>query len=338
MELNCLDNLIGIDGSCNDNTPTSNLNITDLTGISLKSADAAIDETFVSGKELIEKKIQLAKNAVLNRIRGHLAANVEMLSNIENDTIGHYQDNLTVEASEANFYRGIRVRVDRYPDLEFYVNSISLQLDAAVTTNILVFDMITGNQVGTPIPITTTVNGITTVQVNRSYVSNKQKIHLLFVIDAGVANSYDTDIHKGYRRSCVHCCADWSSRFAWFQGARIAIADTKIQDNLTGTDGTFGMSMNYSLNCSFDSFLCNIGNQLAWPILYKAGSELMKELKHSKRLNSIINIYSGSNEELEEEFNEEFELSIKEIMENTVPQNSFCFSCKPRTSWQVVIP
>ncbi len=337
MTLDCLTNLIGIDGSCNDNTPTSGLNITDLTGISLKGADAAIDETFVSGKELIQKKIQLAKNAVLNRLRSHLALNVEALSNVENDTIGHYQDNLTAEASQAGFYRGIRVRVDRWPNLEFYVNTISLQLNAAVTTDILVFDMITGLQVAS-IPITTTVNGITTVEVNRSFITNKQKLHLLFVIDAGVASSFDTNIHRSFRRSCVHCCADWNSQFAWFQGARIAIADPKIENNLTGTDGTFGMSMNYSLNCSLDSFICNMGNQLAWPILYKAGSELMKELKHSRRLNSIINIYSSSNTELEEEFNEEFELSIKEIMENTVPPNDFCFRCRPRTSWKVVIP
>ncbi len=338
MTLDCLNNLIGIDGSCNDNTPTSGLNITDLTGISLKSADAAIGETFVSGKELIQKKIQLAKNAVLNRLRSHLAANVEALSNVENDTIGHYQDNLSVAVADAGFYRGIRLRVDRYPNLEFYVNSISLQLGASITTNILVFDMITGLQVGISIPITTVANDITEVQVNRSYVTNKQKLHLLFVIDSGVANSFDTNIHRSYRRSCIHCHADWSSQFAWFQGARIAIADPKIESNITGTDGTFGMSMNYSLNCSLDSFICNMGNQLAWPILYKAGSELMKELVHSKRLNSIINIYSNSNAELEEDFNTEFEASIKEIMENTVPPNDFCFSCKPRTSWKVVIP
>ncbi len=338
MTLDCLTNLIGIDGTCNDTPPTSGLNITDLTGISLKSADAAIDKTFVSGKELIDNKIQLAKNAVLNRLRGHLAANVEALSNIENDTIGHYEDNLRAEGSEVGFYRGVRVRVDRYPNLEFYVNTISLQLNAVVTTNILVFDLITGLQVGDAIPVTSTVNGIVTVEVNRSYVTNKQKLHLLFVVDAGVAGSFDTSIHRGFRRSCVHCHADWSSRFAWFQGARIAIADQKIQSNLTGTDGTFGMSINYSLNCSLDSFICNMGNQLAWPILYKAGSEIMKELKHSKRLNSIINIYSDSNTELEEEFNTEFELSMKEIMENVVPPNDFCFSCKPRTSWRVVIP
>ncbi len=338
MTLDCLTNLIGIDGSCNDNTPTSGLNITDLTGISLKSADAAIDETFESGKELIQNKIQLAKNAALNRLRSHLALNVEALSNVENDTIGYYQDNLQVEAADANFYRGIRVRVDRYPNLEFYVNTISLQLGAAITTDILVFDMITGQQVGAPIPITTTVNGITTVEVNRSYITNKQKLHLIFVIDAGVANSFDTNIHRSFRRSCVHCFADWSSHFAWFQGARIAIADPKIENNLTGVDGTFGLSMNYSLNCSLDSFICNMGNQLAWPILYKAGSELMKELKHSRRLNSIINIYSSSNAELEEEFNEEYELSIKEIMQNTVPPNDDCFRCRPRTSWKVTIP
>jgi hypothetical protein len=198
--------------------------------------------------------------------------------------------------------------------------------------------MITGLQVGDPIPITTTVNGIHTVEVNRSYVTNRQKLHLLFVVDAGVASSFDTNIHRNFRQSCVHCHDSWNSKFVWFQGARIAIADQHIEDNLTGTDGTFGMSMNYSLNCSLDSFICNMGDQLAWSILYKAGSELMKELKHSKRLNSIINIYSGSNAELEEDFNAEFEASIKEIMENTVPPNDFCFRCKPRTSWQVVIP
>lgn len=338
MTLDCIDNLIGIDGSCNDNTPTSGLNITDLTGISLKSADAAIDKSFLSGKQLIEKKIQLAKNAILNRLRAYLAQNVEILSSVENDTIGHYEDNLKSVAADAGFYRGIRVRIDRYPYLSFYVNTISLQLSSAVTTNIRVFDMITGLQVGADIPITTVANDITTVQVNREYLSNRQRLHMIFVVDAGVSGSYETNIHRAYYPKCVHCRQSWDSRYAIFQGARIATGDAKIQDNLVGVDGTFGMSLNYSLNCALDSLICNIANQLAWPILYKSGSELMKEMKHSTRLNSIINIYADDISELEEEFNNEFENSIKEIMENFVPPNDFCFKCNPRTKWSVKIP
>jgi hypothetical protein len=338
MTLDCLDNLIGIDGSCNDNTPFSGLNITDLTGISLKSADAAIDKTFVSGKSLIEKKIQLAKNAVLNRLRAHLAHNVEALSVLESDTIGHYKDNLPVEALEAGFYRGIRVRVDRYPYLSFFVNTISLQFANSVSTNIRVFDLISGLQVGANIPITTVANEITTVQVNRDYLPNKQKLHLIFVVDAGVSNAYETNIHRSYYRRCAHCYECWDSRYVWFQGAKIATGAAKIQDNLVGVNGTFGMSMNYNLSCSLDAHICNMGNQLAWSILYKAGSELMKEMKHSTRLNSIINIYSSDIAELEKEFNDEFENSIKEVMENAVPPNDFCFKCNPITQWQVKIP
>lgn len=336
MTLDCLDNLIGIDGTCNDVDSTSGLNITDLPNISLNIADKGISENFLSGKQLIEKKIQFAKNTVLNRIRAYLLPKVRINSNLENDTIGHYTDNLKIETLEANKYKGIEVTIDSNPNLEFYINSISFQTKTAITTNILIFDLITGNQLDA-FPITTTVNNITTIQVNKGYKSNKQRLHIIVVVDSGLSDVYQTSIHRNFLSTCSTCTQFWNNSYIRFNGIEIPQASQKISSNLKGINGTNGLSINYSLNCSLDAYICNIGNLLAWPVLHKAGAEIMRELIYSKRLNTIVTVFNKDNEALREEFEGEFEASIKEVMENIVVPNDICFSCNPRTQWKTDI-
>jgi hypothetical protein len=155
--MNCLDNVIGIDRKCTPVTPSSGLYIQDLPGISLKIANAAIDEETVSGISLIEEKISFAQNAILAQLRNSLANKVRVKSIIENDTIGYYQNNLQPIPLEAGKYKGIKASINNYPHLDFFIGKIYLQLNAVVTTNILIIDLMTGEILDT-LPITTTAN------------------------------------------------------------------------------------------------------------------------------------------------------------------------------------
>jgi hypothetical protein len=320
--MNCLDNVIGIDRKCTPVTPSSGLYIQDLPGISLKIANAAIDEETVSGISLIEEKISFAQNAILAQLRNSLANKVRVKSIIENDTIGYYQNNLQPIPLEAGKYKGIKASINNYPHLDFFIGKIYLQLNAVVTTNTL--------------PITTTANIPTAVIVNKSYSAKRQKQALLICIDSEVAGSYKTNVTASKCSSCSD--SGYSNKYISFSGSQISKVSQKIESNLESNNGTNGLSIEYSLNCSLENFLCTMGNQLAWALLHKVGSELMRELKYSRRLNSIVVLDREDNEKMLEDFEAEYMASMSAIINNIKVPNDICFECNSRIRQTTVIP
>jgi hypothetical protein len=81
-----------------------------------------------------------------------------------------------------------------------------------------------------------------------------------------------------------------------------------------------------------------MGNQIAWPLLHKVGSELMKELAASRRLNSIINIDKGTNELLQKEYEDEYMASMSALLNNMKVPNDICFNCNSKVRKAVAIP
>jgi hypothetical protein len=333
--MNCLDNVIGIDRKCTPVTPSSGLYIQDLPGISLKIANAAIDEETVSGISLIEEKISFAQNAILAQLRNSLANKVRVKSIIENDTIGYYQNNLQPIPLEAGKYKGIKASINNYPHLDFFIGKIYLQLNAVVTTNILIIDLMTGEILDT-LPITTTANIPTAVIVNKSYSAKRQKQALLICIDSEVAGSYKTNVTASKCSSCSD--SGYSNKYISFSGSQISKVSQKIESNLESNNGTNGLSIEYSLNCSLENFLCTMGNQLAWALLHKVGSELMRELKYSRRLNSIVVLDREDNEKMLEDFEAEYMASMSAIINNIKVPNDICFECNSRIRQTTVIP
>lgn len=335
---NCWDNLIGIDRQCADQNPTSGLFVQDLPFIDLKVADAAVTENEEDGIQLIEKKIRYAIDTVISRVRVHLLKNLELVSNLENDTIGFYQDNLQSVALEAGLFKGIRIKIDKTPYLSLDIHSVSLQVDQTKTINVKVFDLLTGLQVGTDIPIAAVANDIITVEINREYISNKQRIDLIVVWDSGEASTFDTSIHRGFNRSCAHCKETWGTDLALFSGIKVLTGASKIENNLTSINGTNGLSLNYTINCSVDSYICNMGLKLAYGVLQKIGAELMRELQYSRRLSSIVTVQSSNIEKLRGEFEDDYNAFMDEFLNNLAPPQDACFHCNSRSGWKVNIP
>jgi hypothetical protein len=333
--MNCLDNVIGIDKKCTPTTPSSGLYIQDLPGITLKVANAAANEETISGIRLIEDKISFAQNALLSHLRMHFANKLNVKSIIENDTIGFYQRDLTSVALEAGKYKGIKARLD-HPNLEFFIGKIFLQLSQAVTTDILIIDLMTGETLDT-LPITTVANVPTSITVNKSYSSNRQRKSLFIGIDSEVSNTFKTIVSSN--SNCSSCGeTGYSNKYISFNGAKVSTGSQKIELNVESNSGTNGLSLEYSLNCSVESFLCGMANQLAWPLLHKVGAELMTELIYSKRLNSIVVLDKTDHKELLAKFEAEYIASMTALIDNIKLPNDICFSCNSKVRKTTMIP
>lgn len=334
--MNCLDNLIGIRKTCSATDPSSGLYINDLPFISLKVADAAVNEETISGVKLLEGIIAFSQNKMLAQIRNHLASKMLINIVIENDTVGYYKSNLTLINSEAEKYKGIKLRIDSYPSLDIFIGKIYLKLSQSITTNIYVIDLMDGIILDT-LPITTVANVPTAIIVNKSYPTNRQRTSLFICIDSSISNTYETNL--GSLKGCSSCSGGgYSNKYISFSGAQLDSALQKIDSNIQSNDGSNGISIEYSLSCSPESFICSMGNQLAWPLLHDVGAEVMRRLKFTTRLNSIVTIHGKDNEELRKEFEIEFMSTMSALLDNIKLPNDICFSCNSKIKKVTQIP
>lgn len=339
--MNCLDNIIGVAEKCTTGTaPVSGLFVNDLPHITISLADAGVNDETESGIKLIENKINFSQRTIAEEIRNFLLPKIKTNSIVENDNVGFYRDDLKAVASEAGQLKGIQLRIDEFPYLKLYVHSITLQLDAAVTTDIKVFDLITDTLLDT-ISITTVADVPTEVIVQKEYLANKQRLNLLFAIDAGVAGTFQTTTSPVSNNDCFDCGRRHHTirnPFVFTKGVKIDDSLQKIQRNLKGIAGTNGLSIHYGLSCHLEPFICNMANVLAWPLLHKVGAELMLELQLSNRLNSIVLIYDETNEFLQQYFDGKYRESMDSILDTIVLPQDMCFTCNQQISTAVHLP
>lgn len=332
--MNCFDDLIGIHRSCNEVAPSSGLYIQDLPGITLSVANSATDGETISGLKMIQSRITHAQNAIVAHARNQLS-DIKLNSIIQNDTIGHYKENLITVPLELGKLKGITVKVNQYPYLEFFLSRVWLKLSTSTATNVLIYDLMTGVLLDT-LPITTVANVPTAIIINKGYFTNKQRLNLFICINSGESNTYESNLYKS---NCSDCNgSDYSNKYISISGGKINTASQKIDSNIETNKGTNGLSLEYSLNCSIESFICNMGNILAWSLLHKVGSEIMKELISSRRLNSVINIDRGTNESLRDEYEAEYMASMTGIMSNLKLPNDICFKCNQNIRRVIAIP
>lgn len=322
--MNCLNNLIGIDKTCATDTPESGMYIQNLPGITLKIADAAVSEEGISGELLIRKKIEHSQDCIVNDLRTFLKDRFNILSVIEENTIGYYKQDQSTTALEAGKLKGFRIQLRERPYLQFNLHRIGLKLAATVSTSVYVYDL-QNNLLLDTIAVSGVAGEIVYVNINKKYLTNRQYLSLFICIDASVAGVYNSTAHEGSGANCRSCRR--GSSLTYIQSGYISSASSKTDANFNGSSTGNGLTIDYSINCSIDNFVCNLSQLLAWPLLFKTGAELMLELKYSRRLNSIVSLDSGTNESMLAYFNEQYEKAMNDLCNNLRLPEDICFKC-----------
>jgi len=335
----CLDNLIGINNQCSTVTPQSGLFMQDLPLISIELANAGVKEES-DGVQLMNDVIDFAEERMLQDFRTFMQPFARQKSIIQNDTIGFYTPDLQPVALEANLYKGLRVELDERPYLSLHVKSVKVLLDTSLTTVVRVFDLLTGVQLSTH-SVTTVANVPTEIFINQTYFTDKQDLHLFFAIDSGLAGTFETNVHSNQLTNaggCRGCRATVETPYAQFEGFSIPQASVAIDDNLTSIQGSNGLSMNYSVQCNIDPFLCNVSNLLGWPLVNLAGAELLRRLQYSDRLNSYVTVLADDVEALRKELMDDYTQSMNDILDNMQIPRDICFDCNETIKNVITIP
>jgi len=319
---------------------TLDANVTTTCIDSVIIVESAANYLFNNLLELSKKQL---KADVLANYQGCLSIN----SVIENDVLGYYKDyDSSVVLAAGAFKRGQQIIIDRYPYLEFYVHKVRLFFDTAITSNLIVYDLIQKKVLDT-IAFTSVANEITDVDVNKAYGTDGQRINLAFLYDGSLTGSYKTSSSKK-NTGCSSC--GFKNNFLYENGVQVPAASTVIESNIQKKGECYGVSLTYSLNCTIEPFLCSIRNLLQFPLLHLVTYWILKDAKHNSRINSYITIGRKDHSVLADEYLQEYKMQmfgsfnengakIKQgLMDSVKLPSDICFNKKSRIKYRTQVP
>lgn len=334
----CFENIIEVKGNCENKTAYSGIYLDDV-GIKLNELNSIIGEEYESGEELFYEKRNFAIKSVTSSIHSHLTENYKVKSLLESIRIGQFQDNLIEVSQQAGKLKGIYIELcneDSFVD--FYLNFLEVQFNFTGNVDILIYDTIQNKLLDT-ITVTAVAQEVVQVYVNQAYKSNRKRLSLFIGYDTTLVPSYKT-----YTRDFTGCFSCdgywWKNQYVKVCGATVAIADDKIVRNFTRTGETFGLSMNYSINCNQEDWLCSHGRALAIPIaLYTAREISSYAINVSQRSNPKTVIDSEKWKARFDQYDADFEKRFSEVLQNiNLPQDAKCFHCLPKLVHAINIP
>lgn len=324
----CFDNLVGIRTECGEQVASdSGLYIQDLPYINIKTANAVIQNQD-DWEEVLQDKIDIAGNYLINDVKSKLAPVFLQKSVIQNQIAGYYQDNKTTSSGIAGTLKGIQLRVWEYPYLDLFISSISIFTDRTGVIPILVYDLIQGKLLDT-INITGVAGEIVQVDVNKTYRTNGQAMNLFFGYDSTGINNYTTYLYTQGIAGCRTCPRpnSWGNKYVWMYAKSLPTSAIKVQNSLQSINDTGGLSLVFSLQCSVDKFICQMKNSFAFALMHRAGMEILREVKMSTRMNNIVMLKKDEVDELMGYFETTYNQSMDNILKNLRLPKDICFNC-----------
>lgn len=334
--MSCWNNVIGIRGLCDPAVePISGLYINDLTGISLADLDSGVNEEDKTAYTLIQRKIDQAANMLKAESLAYLQSRWNYTTSSWNGDLGFYAESVQPLAA-SGVWRGIGMRYRQVDYISVTITSLTLLLPSSGVVPVRVVDLRTGVTLDT-FNVTSVANSVTRLAVNKTYQSNGQMLNLAVLYDATTKASFQTSLYATY--GCGGCGRGyrWSENMLE-RAIEIPTGGQLIESNISGGGFTGGLSVQYQVACSFEALLCAHVAQLGYPLLYKTGMLLLKEMEFSKRLNGIIVFNRDMNQELSNYYQAQYDQYMQRYFEQASLPESGCFACRQRVRQASFIP
>lgn len=337
--LECFDDIISLRGACETPTSVSGLWMDDA-GIDLAELDSIINKSQIDSIDFFEKKRDFAIKQIIALIHTHFSDKYKTNSVIRSGRIGFGKENQESVAASATL-KGIEIELcNQTSFVDVFISSISLQVNTNGAVNVLVYDLFDNKLLDT-IAITAVSGQTVTVYPNKTYKSLRKELDIIFVYDATNFSSVKTTITQGGCRSCGSGGSMVNlNQYLSTRSISILAADAKIESNLTASGDTGGLSLEYSIQCNYDEWLCTINNALALPILFKTAYEIMDfTINNSMRLNTATTINIDTAKARRDEYDKRYQTSIEALLQNIkLPQDEKCFECRQKSKNVIILP
>lgn len=333
--MDCLNNLVGIWDGCT--TKEDKLYINDLAGFDLSTPEWLQKEQDASPLTLLEDIRNKAGIFLKHEILGNLNPRVQMGSVLWNGTIGVANNNRQTKTLEASKLKGIQVSTENYPYTEIYIDQISVFPVSSLTDfEVKVYDLTQGLLLDT-FTFDITAGQINYYRVGKTYKNKGQYLNLAIVADSSLTDMYDVNLTGD---GCRTCNTGLKPVGIYSNGRGVSISDAGpfINSNLRGESHTNGISIQYSISCDHDYFVCSMANRFALPMYYRFGVEVMDEIIFSGRLNSLTTLGLDNARTMKDDLILKYNDAMKGILMNLHVPNNACYTCTPNITINQRIP
>lgn len=329
--MNCFEDLIGVRGLCEQNSQAQ-LFIQDLPFMDIQTITGIMEHN-KSIQEYVNERLNYCYNDMKNEINFHLMPYFRQNSLLENKVLGAYRENLAAQPAQSGIRQGVVLQI--YDTLTYYevvLNSISLwTTNYSGNVTIKVHNIITGEELDSFV-IPVTPNTTTPISlVNKKYPLQKQKGYIMISYDTTGIDSVQSTVST-IATGCSTCTKGGvGSKYALWNAVSIPDASAKLFNNLSYPGNTAGLSVQYTLNCSKDSFICSMKDAFAWPLFHRLGADLCNEIINgSKRINSITTIDREKAQALKPDFEQVYKDSLASTLNMMQLPNDACLKCNQK--------
>jgi hypothetical protein len=344
----CIESLLGL-RDCEGVEPSTGLYIDDL-GINTTFLGQLITDQYNQGSELFIDKRAFAWRKLSSDVLTKLSPMMKSDTVIEGRRIGQVVSNYSnvQTALGAGNYAGIRMKIDpnTISYLNFYLADINLAI-ASSNTNVpvLIFDMTTGKLMET----ITYAEGALDQFLGKTFTSARRKMDIAIVYESTM-NSAKFTPKKGTCTSCgggpkeSHICP-----FVDAIGIELTTDGTNVLTSKS-SKYTAGMSVNYSVSCDRQGWLCSIGGLMALPLAYATAVEIYNyalTVSPNQRVNTTVIVNRGQNKtELMDgimaardiaatRYSEELGAMLQNMR---LPDDTHCWDCKRNMKYVTALP
>jgi len=337
----CLSPLIGIRGNdCDGNplkTSTANLYVNDLPGITVRLADNVSNEEQKTGTTLMTRAINTAAQILATDVQTRLGSIMSGRTIIENSLAGYFQENPST-LTAASKYRGVVIRVASRDYMALAINKISFWSESTVADKeFKIVDALTGEVLET-FTQSLTSGQIVDVPIGRSYFTRGREAYFAVVYDASDVITRKTNLYR-QRGGCADCTTEaFLGNGTWVASGEWGLLDPITYAGRSSATSSAGISVDYSLDCSPESFLCSNARMFGTALWYGTAVQILEEATLSKRLNSYVTVYSEDNQGQHQFYSEKYAKLLDHLLANVNLGGSVCNTCRSVVKQRVRIP
>lgn len=326
----CLKNAINIRG-CNE-TQQPLIYLNSLPGISIKSLDMIANEDRENYVGTINAILERAGHRVLlDFISG--AANAKINPKYFNSLycLGRMSEPLQYnQPLTSPLWQGIKFKFKQSQYISLNIYNLYFFSDINQTIDFVVMDLVTNNILD--VITANLVAGDNKIAINKIFYPNPRSTQICIFYNGMVTGYYKTENIGCYDECCSECSEVSSSGFC--------CSSTSFNGYLNGIESsnTYGISLDFAIECSYERLLCENINMFLQPLLYAAGIEYIYELTGSSRLNKYTLTKKEENEQLLKNFEKRYIQSIEKSLRNINWCDNCCWYCEEMVQYKYVIP
>jgi hypothetical protein len=326
--MECLETLVGLHGGCA--AVTSDAATYTAPHVQRRELELIVDQNDYSSVDdlFADLRRQAAKELIAN-VQAAFGGRYLAHTVIDQQTIGDAGTTLTASPALAGGYKGLKLqRYNEFPNVGYRVTRLGFlgQVTGNITFSFV--DGLTGQVLGTKV-IAAVAGQQVNVNVNALY-----RVRTLLIVYPATNAGYVT--RTGWGSDCCSC-VDFCRLNALAQA--IPITSTTLP-TVTVTNDMGGMSVDVSMECDHQTWLCGIREQMAMPMMWKVcelamgyglfntGRSNTKTVRDNDQLQSRQMMYRDN-------FTEAMKLALAQVK---LPDDPWCFECVRSNRIAVAIP